>query len=117
MKKIIITAIFSALMLYAADYATMSTEDLLSMRGSVPAEDQAAFQSELQSRVSAMTTEEKESLGIGKVNSDGSGDGTMTQTRTRTRTNSMNSFGNMSSGGMGMGGGMGGRGGGGGGRR
>ncbi len=81
MKKFILSIVFLSGLLYATDYSSMSTEDLINLRGSVPTQDRAAFQSELQSRVSAMSASEKESLGIGS--SQGSGSGLTTQTRTR----------------------------------
>ncbi len=93
MKKFILSIIFLSGLLYATDYSSMSTEDLINLRGSVPAQDRTAFRSELQSRISAMSTSERESLGIGNAQGSGSG------TQTRKRMQNMN--------GSGMGGGMG----------
>jgi len=90
MKKIVLATIFAAGVLFATDFASMSTEDLVGLRGTVSAEEQEAFKSELQSRVSAMTSEEREALGItagsngsqsgnahGTTARDGSGIGSM----------------------------------------
>jgi hypothetical protein len=47
---------------FAADYSLMSTQELQSMRGSIPAEERDAFKAEMQSRVKNMSQEEKDSF-------------------------------------------------------
>ncbi len=77
MRKVILSAVLLAGLLNATDFSSMSTEDLLSLRGTVSTEEQAAFQQELQSRVQSMTTEEREALGITPgANAQGNGYGT-----------------------------------------
>ena len=104
MKRVILAAILAAGALNATDFSSMSTEDLVSMRGTVTTEEQADFRAELQSRVSSMTTDEREELGVtpgvnakgesrGVATRDGSGEGSMGEARGGT--------------GAGLGGGMG----------
>ena len=92
MKRIILAAILAAGALNATDFGSMSTEDLVSMRGTVATQEQADFRAELQSRVSSMTTDEREELGItpganakgeshGEAARDGSGEGSMGEAR------------------------------------
>lgn len=89
MKKVVLTALLVAAgSIFAADYSSMSTEELKAMRGSVPAEERAAFRSEMQKRASTMSAEERASMQKSK---SGPADGT-----------------GMKKGGMGSGGGMGG---------
>ena len=88
MKRVILAAILAAGALNATDFSSMSTEDLVSVRGTVATEEQADFRAELQSRVSSMTTEQREELGVtpganakgeshGVAARDGSGVGSM----------------------------------------
>ncbi len=48
--------------IYAVDYSSMSIEELKALRGKVAPEDRAAFQTEMQKRVSTMTPEERASM-------------------------------------------------------
>ncbi len=74
MKKVVLAALLVAAgSVFAVDYSSMSTEELKAMRGSVPAEDRAAFQSEMQKRVSTMSAEERASMQKSK---SGPADGT-----------------------------------------
>ena len=88
MKRVILAAILAAGALNATDFSSMSNEDLVSVRGTVATEEQADFRAELQSRVSSMTTEQREELGVtpganakgeshGVAARDGSGVGSM----------------------------------------
>ena len=47
---------------FAADYSLMSSEELQSMRGSVPAEERDALKAEMQSRVKSMSQDEKDAF-------------------------------------------------------
>ncbi len=106
MRKIFLATIFMAGMLCATDFTSMSTQDLLNLRGTVSAENQASFRNELQSRVSTMTTEERESLGAAQNSTNSyNGNGYGLTSRDGTGTGSMGA----SSGGFG--GGVGGHGG------
>jgi len=64
MKRLALAAVLMAGILNATDFASMTTEELVNLRGTVAPEEIEAFKSELQSRVSTMTTEEREELGI-----------------------------------------------------
>ncbi len=64
MKRLVLAAILAAGILNATDFASMSTEDLVALKGTVSTEEQATFREEMQSRVSSMTTKEREALGI-----------------------------------------------------
>ena len=59
MKKVTLIALLS-LNVFAADYTAMTMEELQAMRGSVAAEDKAAFQTEMQSRMQALSPEERQ---------------------------------------------------------
>lgn len=88
MKKVVLAALLVAAgSIFATDYSSMSTEELKAMRGSVPSEDRATFQSEMQKRASTMSAEERASM---KKSKSGPADGT-----------------GMKKGGMGSGGGQG----------
>lgn len=58
MNKVILAALMS-LSLFATDYTSMSLEELQALRGSVPVEERTAFQAEMQSRVAAMSEQER----------------------------------------------------------
>ncbi|WP_345973983.1 DUF1104 domain-containing protein [Sulfurimonas sp. HSL3-7] len=71
----------------AADFSSYSTEELLDMRGTVPVEERADFKTELQSRISVMTPEEKATYDIGNQKGQSAGQaGTMKQEQVQTRT-------------------------------
>ena len=48
--------------LVATDFSSMTTEELINLRGTVAVEDRADFRAEMQSRVSSMTAEERTSF-------------------------------------------------------
>ena len=58
MKKSIFLASVLVMSLWAVDFSQISTEELMSMRGSVPVEDRDAFRAEMQKRLQTMTPEE-----------------------------------------------------------
>ncbi len=58
----LISAAMLSTALFAADYSSMSTEELKALRGKVAPEDRAAFQTEMQKRASQMTPEERASM-------------------------------------------------------
>ena len=58
MKKTVLTLGLLTLSLMATDYSSMTTDELINLRGSVPTEDRADFRAEMQSRISTMSTDE-----------------------------------------------------------
>ncbi len=64
MKRALLAALLIAGALNATDFTTMSTEQLISMRGTVASDEREAFKEELQSRLQSMTAEERASLGV-----------------------------------------------------
>ncbi len=107
MKRLALAALLAVGILNATDFTQMTTEELVAARGTVAPEDQAAFQEELQSRLSTMTTEEKQALGISPK---GYGDmtGSAPQDGTGLGNVGASTGGGFGSGGMGSGGGHGG---------
>lgn len=79
MKKIIFLLSLLSASAFAVDYSAMTTTELQAMRGTVPAEDRAAYQAEMQTRMKAMTQEEKQSMmqksGMGSAAGTGTGSG------------------------------------------
>ncbi len=51
---------------WAADFSHMSTEEMMSMRGSVPIDDRSDFQQEMQKRMQSMTPQERQKYNIRK---------------------------------------------------
>jgi len=66
MKKLALALVFIAGLLNATDFSSMSTEDLLNLKGSVPVDERDAFRTEMQSRISNMSSDEKAALGVGE---------------------------------------------------
>ncbi len=52
--------------LFGADYSSMSIEELQNAKGTVPAEERAAFQAAMREKVQGLSPEERAELGIGK---------------------------------------------------
>lgn len=69
MKKMIIIGLLASAA-WAADFSHMSTEEMMNMRGSVPADDRPAFREEMQKRMQSMSMEERQKYmqtkGMGK---------------------------------------------------
>ena len=74
MTKMILAATLMSVSLFAADYTQMTTEELNAMRGTVAVEDRDAFRAEMQSRMQAMTAEEREAF-IAQRQASGQGRG------------------------------------------
>ncbi len=91
MKKIVIAVSLVAMSLMASDYSQMSTEELTNLRGNVPVGDREAFRAEMQSRMQAMTPQERAQYRAnrGMKNTqgfrDGSGVGGMNHGSTRIK--------------------------------
>lgn len=86
MKKLLIFPLLT-LSLFATDYSSMSLEELLSNKGTIPAEDKTAFQDAMKSKVQALTPEERASMNLGKDNTNGKG--TMQRLRDGSGTGNM----------------------------
>ncbi|MBN2816281.1 MAG: hypothetical protein JXQ67_06320 [Campylobacterales bacterium] len=96
MKKLAL-AIILGVASWATDYSVMTFEQLQAMRGSIPQEDKAAFQAEVQNRISAMNQEEREAAkAFMRQSKSGPADGTGSQMRMGSGMN-----GAMNGGGMG----------------
>ncbi|SFP01723.1 DUF1104 domain-containing protein [Hydrogenimonas thermophila] len=82
MQKLALALVFTAGLLNATDFSSMTTEDLLNLKGSVPVEERDAFRTEMQSRISNMSADEKAALGVGQSRSSyGSANGTAQRLR------------------------------------
>ena len=72
MKRLIIIGLLTSAAAWAADFSQMSTEQMIKMRGSVPADDRPAFREEMQKRMQSMSIEERQKymqtkgMGMGK---------------------------------------------------
>jgi hypothetical protein len=62
MKKIVAGILFLGITLFGADYTAMSLDDLLLQKGSIPEADRAAFQSAMQSKMGALSPEERANI-------------------------------------------------------
>ncbi|MCI0500715.1 MAG: DUF1104 domain-containing protein [Epsilonproteobacteria bacterium] len=81
MKKLILTAVLS-IAAFGVDYTTMSIDEMQSIRGTVASEDKAAFQSSMQSKMQALSPEERQTYTSGmKQSKSGAQDGTGSQMR------------------------------------
>ena len=59
MKKSLLSLIALSVMAFAVDYSAMSATELAAMRSNVPAEDRAAFQAAMQSKMQALSPDER----------------------------------------------------------
>ena len=81
MKKVTLI-VLSTIAAFAADYTTMTLEEMQAMRGTLPVEERPAFQAEMQSRLQAMTPEERQAAtSTMKQSKSGPMDGTGSQMR------------------------------------
>ncbi len=107
MKKYLVTLAIAASSLLAIDYSLMTTEELQAMRGTVPVEERAAFQAEMQKRIQTMSAEERAAMakgqgqGNGQMLRDGSGAGSMSMGSNRGGSGGGNGGGNGGGGGGG----------------
>lgn len=62
MKKTILAIATLGVLAFGADYSAMSATELAAMRGTVPTQDKAAFQEAMQTKMSTMTTEERQTF-------------------------------------------------------
>lgn len=61
MKTLSLIALLSVAS-FATDYKTMNMEEMKAMRGSVPIEERAAYQAEMQNRIQSMNQEERQTM-------------------------------------------------------
>ena len=59
MKKSLLSLMALSVMAFAVDYSAMSATELAAMRSSVPVEDRAAFQAAMQSKMQALSPDER----------------------------------------------------------
>lgn len=82
MKKLL-TLTLMATAMFATDYSSMTIDELAVLRGTVPTEERADYQSAMQSKMQTLTPEERAEYrgGIGTQQQlkDGSGSGNMYQ--------------------------------------
>jgi hypothetical protein len=83
MKKFILAAGLLTVGLLATDFSQMTMEELNAMRGTVSTEERDAFRAEMQSRLQAMTPEERQAYITERRNNanNDSGQGTMQRLR------------------------------------
>ena len=62
MKKTILALATLGVLAFGADYSAMSATELAAMRGTVSTEDRPAFQAAMQSKMSTMTAEERQTF-------------------------------------------------------
>ena len=62
MKKTILALATLGILAFGADYSAMSATELAAMRGTVSTEDRPAFQAAMQSKMSTMTAEERQTF-------------------------------------------------------
>ena len=79
MKKVIILTALLASAALAADYNQMSTEELMSMRGTISVNEQPAFRAEMQKRMQTMTPAQRQELMQRPAKAQGMGKGMNSQ--------------------------------------
>ncbi len=62
MKRVVITISIAVAGLMAGNYSQMTFEELNALRGTIPVEERDAFRAEMQSRMQAMTPQERETF-------------------------------------------------------
>ena len=73
MKKIVLAVATLGVLAFGADYSAMSATELSAMRGTVPTEDRAAFQSAMQTKMQALSPEERSYLTKARTSNPGTG--------------------------------------------
>ncbi len=74
MKKIIAVALLASV-IWAADFTGYTTEQLISMRGTVAVQDRVDFRAEMQKRIQTMTPQQRQLFMQSKKNRSGMGAG------------------------------------------
>ena len=73
MKKSLLALVAFSVMAFAVDYSAMSATELAAMRGTVATEDQAAFQAAMQSKMQALSPDERAALSQARTANPGTG--------------------------------------------
>jgi len=73
MKKSLLALVALSVMAFAVDYSAMSATELSAMRGTVATEDQAAFQAAMQSKMQALSPDERAALSQARTANPGTG--------------------------------------------
>jgi len=81
MKKVVLIVALLGVSVFATDFSQLTTDELFAMRGSVSAEDRDAFKAEMQSRMQAMSPEERQAYTSQRRQGNGQGNGTMKRLR------------------------------------
>jgi len=66
---------------WAVDFSQISTEELMGMRGTISVSERPAFRAEMQSRLQAMTAEERQAYTAERRNNSDQGQGSMQRLR------------------------------------
>ncbi len=73
MKKSFLALVALSVMAFAVDYSTMSATELAALRGTVAAEDRAAFQAAMQSKMQTMSADERQAFTQARTTNPGTG--------------------------------------------
>ena len=73
MKKSLLSLCILAMTAFSADYTAMTATELQALRGTVPAEDRAAYQAAVQEKMKTMTQEERQAFTQSRVSNPGTG--------------------------------------------
>lgn len=73
MKKSFLALVALSVMAFAVDYSTMSATELAALRGTVAAEDRAAFQAAMQSKMQTMSADERQAFTQARTSNTGTG--------------------------------------------
>ena len=83
MRKLLLASLLLAGSAFATDYTSMTLDEMLAQKGSVDVENRDAFRTEMQSKMQALTPDERASvmnsnnMGQGMKLQDGTGSGGM----------------------------------------
>ena len=73
MKKSFLALVALSVMAFAVDYSAMSATELAALRGTVAAEDRAAFQAAMQSKMQTMSADERQAFTQARTTNPGTG--------------------------------------------
>ncbi len=90
MKKVILATSMVVMSLVAADYSQMTMEELNNMKGTVTLKDKEEFRTEMQSRMQAMTPQERQTYMKNRGNVKAQGQGIQQRLRDGSGAGQMN---------------------------
>ena len=73
MKKSFLALVAMSVMAFAVDYSAMSATELAALRGTVAAEERAAFQAAMQSKMQTMSADEHQAFTQARTTNPGTG--------------------------------------------